>query len=51
MMQGLSQVKSLQFFKMSEDLPTSEKSVKQIEKEQMARLKAKAKRGKLMLDE
>lgn len=36
---------------MPEDLPTPEKSVQQIEKEQMARLKAKAKRRKLMLDE
>lgn len=36
---------------MPEDLPTPEKSIQQIEKEQMARLKAKAKRGKLMLDE
>jgi DNA-damage-inducible protein D len=34
---------------MVEDLPTPEKSVKQIEKEQMARLKAKAKQGKLCL--
>lgn len=31
------------------DIP--EKSIQQIEKEQMARLKAKAKNGKLMLDE
>ncbi len=30
---------------------TNEKSIQQIEKEQMARLKAKAQRGKLMLDE
>ena len=36
---------------MPEDLPTPEKSIQQIEKEQMARLKAKAKNGKLMLDE
>ncbi len=36
---------------MPEDLPTPEKSIQQIEKEQMARLKAKAKEGKLMLDE
>ncbi|MEE0885091.1 MAG: DNA damage-inducible protein D [Faecalimonas sp.] len=36
---------------MPEDLPTPEKSIQQIEKEQMARLKEKAKRGKLMLDE
>jgi DNA-damage-inducible protein D len=36
---------------MPEDLPTPEKSIQQIEKEQMARLKAKAKQGKLLLDE
>lgn len=36
---------------MPEDLPTPEKSIQQIEKEQMARLQAKAKKGKLMLDE
>ena len=36
---------------MPEDLPTPEKSIQQIEKEQMARLKKKAKKGKLMLDE
>lgn len=36
---------------MPEDLPTPEKSIQQIEKEQMARLRAKAKNGKLMLDE
>ena len=36
---------------MPEDLPTPEKSIQQIEKEQMARLKAKARKGKLMLDE
>ena len=36
---------------MPEDLPTPEKSIQEIEKEQMARLKAKAKEGKLMLDE
>ena len=36
---------------MPEDLPTPEKSIQEIEKEQMARLKAKAKAGKLMLDE
>lgn len=36
---------------MPEDLPTPEKSIQQIEKEQMERLKAKAKRGKIMLDE
>lgn len=36
---------------MPEDLPTPEKSIGQIEKEQMRRLKEKAKTGKLMLDE
>ena len=36
---------------MPEDLPTPKKSIQQIEKEQMARLKAKAKKGKMMLDE
>ena len=36
---------------MPEDLPTPEKSIQQIEKEQMDRLKKKAKAGKLMLDE
>ena len=36
---------------MPEDMPTPEKSIQQIEKEQMARLKAKAKKGKIMLDE
>ena len=36
---------------MPEDLPTPEKSIQQIEKEQMERLKRKAKAGKLMLDE
>lgn len=36
---------------MPEDLPTPEKSIQQIEKEQMERLKAKAQSGKLMLDE
>ena len=36
---------------MPEDLPTPEKSIQQVEKEQMARLKAKAKAGNLMLDE
>ncbi len=36
---------------MPEDLPTPKKSIQQIEKEQMARLKEKAKNGKLMLDE
>lgn len=36
---------------MPEDLPTPEKSIQQIEKEQMERLKAKAKNGNIMLDE
>lgn len=36
---------------MPEDLPTPEKSIQEIEKEQLARLKAKAQAGKLMLDE
>lgn len=36
---------------MPEDLPTPEKSIQQIEKEQIARLRNKAKAGKLMLDE
>ncbi len=36
---------------MPEDLPTPNKSIQQIEKEQMARLKEKAKKGKIMLDE
>lgn len=36
---------------MPEDLPTPEKSIQQVEKEQIARLKAKARAGKLMLDE
>ncbi len=36
---------------MPEDLPTPEKSIAQIEKEQMERLKQKAKSGQLMLDE
>ena len=36
---------------MPEDLPTPEKSIQQIEKEQMERLRAKAKKGKIMLDE
>ena len=36
---------------MPEDLPTPEKSIQQIEKEQMVRLRSKAKNGKLMLDE
>lgn len=36
---------------MPEDLPTPEKSIQQIEMEQMERLKKKAKAGKIMLDE
>lgn len=36
---------------MPEDLPTPEKSIQEIEREQMERLKAKAKKGKIMLDE
>ena len=36
---------------MPEDLPTPRKSIQQIEKEQMDRLRAKAKAGQLMLDE
>lgn len=36
---------------MPEDLPTPEKSIQQIEKEQMERLNEKSKKGKLMLDE
>ena len=36
---------------MPEDLPTPEKSIAQIEKEQMERLKQKAKNGQLMLDD
>ncbi len=36
---------------MPEDLPTPKKGIDEIEKEQMARLKQKAKEGKLMLDE
>ena len=36
---------------MPEDLPKPKKSIQQIEKEQMARLKEKAKNGKIMLDE
>ncbi len=36
---------------MPEDLPTPDKSIQQIETEQMKRLKEKAKRGNLMLDE
>ena len=36
---------------MPEDLPTPEKSIAQIEKEQLQRLKQKAESGQLMLDE
>ena len=36
---------------MPEDLPKPEKSIQQIEKEQIAWLKEKAKTGKIMLDE
>lgn len=36
---------------MPEDLPTPEKSIQEIEKEQMSRLNNKAKTGQLMLDE
>ncbi len=36
---------------MPEDLPTPEKSIQQIGQEQMARLKAKAQKGNIMLDE
>ena len=36
---------------MPEDLPTPEKIIQEIEREQMARLKTKTKAGKLMLDE
>ena len=36
---------------MPENLPTPEKSIQEIEMEQMARLKAKAEAGKLLLDE
>lgn len=36
---------------MPEDLPKSEKSIHEIEREQMARLKEKAKKGTIMLDE
>ena len=36
---------------MPEDLPKPEKSIQQIEKEQLAHLRAKAKKGKIMLDE
>ena len=36
---------------MPEDLPTPKKSIQQIEKEQIQKLKDKAKNGQLMLDE
>lgn len=36
---------------MPEDLPTPEKSIAQLEKEHMERLKKKAQDGQLMLDE
>ncbi len=36
---------------MPDDLPKPEKSIQEIEREQMARLKAKAKKGTIMLDE
>lgn len=36
---------------MPEDLPTPEKNIQQIEQEQMARLKVKSKKGKILLDE
>ena len=36
---------------MPEDLPTPEKSIAQLEREQMERLKQKAINGQLMLDE
>ena len=36
---------------MPENLPTPEKSIQEIEKEQMEKLKAKAKKGNIMLDE
>lgn len=36
---------------MPEDLPKPEKSIQEIEREQIARLKAKAKKGTIMLDE
>lgn len=36
---------------MPEDLPTPDKSIQQIEKEHMARLRAKAKKGSIILDE
>jgi DNA-damage-inducible protein D len=36
---------------MPEDLPTPEKSISQVEKEQLAELKRRAKKKPLMLDE
>ena len=39
------------FEKKADDSLSSEKSIRQIEKEQMERLQKKAKAGKLMLDE
>ncbi len=36
---------------MQEDLPKPEKSIQEIEREQMARLREKAKKGTIMLDE
>ena len=36
---------------MPEDLPTPEKSISQIEKEHMKKLKEKARKNKLILDE
>ncbi len=36
---------------MPEDLPIPEKSIQEIEREQMVRLRAKAKKGTIMLDE
>jgi DNA-damage-inducible protein D len=36
---------------MPEDMPTPEKSIAQIQKEQLARIKRKAEKGQLMLDE
>lgn len=36
---------------LPEDMPTPQKSIQQIEKEQMQRLREKAKKGKIMLDE
>lgn len=36
---------------MQEDLPKPEKSIQEIRREQMARLREKAKKGTIMLDE